>query len=70
MSPSNMLCIGMDAHTDAITVASGAQEHGAEVLSLGAKTLDAGDNQWSDDRACSQSGATETSSTSGCRSQA
>jgi Transposase len=35
MAQSSTLCIGMDVHTDAIAVASVAQEHGAEVTSLG-----------------------------------
>jgi transposase len=35
MSQSRTLCIGMDVHNDSSAVASMAQEHGAEVLSLG-----------------------------------
>jgi transposase len=35
MSQSRPLFIGMDVHTDTIAVASVAQEHGAEVTSLG-----------------------------------
>jgi transposase len=35
MSQSTTLCIGMDVHTDAIAVAYVAQDHGAEVTSLG-----------------------------------
>ena len=35
MAPSNTLCIGMDVHKDTIAVAYVAQEHGAEVTSLG-----------------------------------
>jgi hypothetical protein len=31
MSQSSTLCIGMDIHKDAITVACVAQEHGAKV---------------------------------------
>jgi transposase len=36
MSQSPTLCIGMDVHKDAIAVAYVAQDHGAEVTSLGA----------------------------------
>jgi transposase len=36
MSQSSTLDIGLDVHNDAIAVASGAQKHGAEVISLGA----------------------------------
>ena len=36
MSQSRTLFIGMDVHTDAMAVASVAQDHGAEVTSLGA----------------------------------
>ena len=36
MAPSRTLCIGMDVHKDTSAVASVAQEHGAEVTSLGA----------------------------------
>lgn len=35
MSQSRTLCIGMDVHKDAIAVAYVAQDHGAEVASLG-----------------------------------
>lgn len=35
MSQSSTLCIGMDVHKDAIAVAYVAQDHGAEVASLG-----------------------------------
>jgi transposase len=35
MPPSRTLSVGMDVHKDAIAVASVAQDHGAEVLSLG-----------------------------------
>lgn len=36
MSQSNTLFIGMDVHKDAIAVAYVAQDHGAEVIYLGA----------------------------------
>ncbi|RPJ36295.1 MAG: IS110 family transposase, partial [Planctomycetaceae bacterium] len=36
MSPSRTLFIGMDVHKDSIAVASVAQDHGAEVVYLGA----------------------------------
>jgi transposase len=36
MSPSRTLFIGMDVHKDSITVAYVAQDHGAEVMYLGA----------------------------------
>jgi transposase len=36
MAQSRPLCIGMDVHKDSIAVASGAQDHGAAVPSLGA----------------------------------
>jgi hypothetical protein len=36
MSQSTTLFIGMDVHKDSIAVAYVAQDHGAEVLSLGA----------------------------------
>ena len=35
MSPSRTRFIGMDVHKDTIAVASVAQDHGAEVTSLG-----------------------------------
>jgi hypothetical protein len=35
MSQSRPLDVGMDVHTEAIAVASVAQAHGAEVISLG-----------------------------------
>jgi len=35
MSQSSTLCIGMDVHTETIAVAYIAQDHGAEVTSLG-----------------------------------
>ena len=35
MSQSNTLCIGMDVHKESIVVAYVAQDHGAEVTSLG-----------------------------------
>jgi transposase len=35
MKQSRTLYVGMDVHTESIAVASVAQEHGAEVLSLG-----------------------------------
>ena len=35
MSQSRTRCIGREVHTDAIAVASVAQEHGAAVTSLG-----------------------------------
>jgi transposase len=35
MAQSRTLFIGMDVHTDAIAVAYVAQDHGAEVMSLG-----------------------------------
>jgi transposase len=35
MSQFNTLFIGMDVHKDAIAVAYGAQDHGAEVMDLG-----------------------------------
>ena len=36
MHQSNTLYIGMDVHKDSMAVASVAQDHGAEVTSLGA----------------------------------
>ncbi len=35
MLPSHTLSVGMDGHKESIAVASVAQEHGAEVVSLG-----------------------------------
>jgi hypothetical protein len=35
MRQSRTLFIGMDGHNDAIAVAYGAQDHGAEVMELG-----------------------------------
>ena len=35
MKQSSTLYVGLDVHTDAIAVASVAQDHGAEVVSLG-----------------------------------
>lgn len=35
MAQSRTRCIGLDGHTDAMAAAYGAQDHGAEVTSLG-----------------------------------
>ena len=35
MAQSRTLYVGMDVHTESITVAYGAQDYGAEVISLG-----------------------------------
>jgi hypothetical protein len=43
MAQSRTLFIGMDVHNDAIAVAYGAQDHGAEVPSLGAMGTRLGD---------------------------
>jgi hypothetical protein len=40
---SNTLFVGMDVHKDAIALASVAQDHGAEVTSLGAIGTQHGD---------------------------
>jgi transposase len=44
MSQSNPLFIGMAVHKDSIAVASVAQDHGAEIMSLGAVGTRQGDS--------------------------